>query len=187
MPDLSSNALAEALNRMRERMRAEFSLLEDRLETLQREFQELRAQMERSIANLDEQLETLGKAKSEDKVGQATPPLAPVAVVEAQPAPSEPQHLDEAAQKLHRDAVRYARLLVSEIELYHKEEVAQGRASKNLYVCLRHQIDRGYQAYQSRFGQTIVEERDYFHEEVVRTLAQNDLSLLGPDYSLPPE
>lgn len=165
-------------------MRAEFLPLEEHLETLQLEVQELRTQMKNAVATLDEQLENLGQARGENEDGQAAPPRD---VAEAHPAPGGPPQFDEAAQKLHRDAVRYARLLVSEIELYHKAEVAQGRATKNLYVCLRHQIDRGYQAYQNRFGRTTVQQRDYFHEEIVRTLAQNDLSLLGPDYPLPPE
>lgn len=184
MPDsLAESPLAGALSRLREETRAEFRRFGKRLEALEQEALALRNQMERSAARLDQQLETL-EDKAEIEIRQAAPLLPPA---EDRPAfHGEPQ-TEEAAQKLHRDAARYARLLVSEIELYHKAEVARGRASKNLYGCLRQQIDRGYQAYQNRFSRPDVEQRHYFHEEIVRTLAQNDASLLGPGYPLPSE
>jgi hypothetical protein len=91
----------------------------------------------------------------------------------------------EEEQKVHRDAQRFSRLLVSEIELYNKEKVAEGRKNKDLYQRLKKDIDRSRQTYDKRFGNTVIKQVDYFHEELVRALARNDPSLLGSDYPGP--
>ena len=93
--------------------------------------------------------------------------------------------LSETDQKVHRDAKRFARLLVSEIELYNKAKVADGRKNKDLYSRLKTDIERSRQTYAKRFGKTVAHERSYFHEELVRTLAANDASSLGSDYPGP--
>ncbi len=108
-------------------------------------------------------------------------PSAPMA---AQPAVNVEQ-LSEAEQKVHRDAKRFSRLLVSEIELYNKTKVAEGRKNRDLYSRLKTDIERSRQTYQKRFGNTTATQFDYFHEELVRTLAQGDPSVLGPDYPGP--
>ncbi|MGH9434735.1 MAG: hypothetical protein ACRD06_01905 [Terriglobia bacterium] len=87
---------------------------------------------------------------------------------------------EEFSERAVEDARRFARVLVSEIELYNQSEVAQGRANKDLYVRLKPHIQRSRRAYENRFGKTAPGEADYFHEELVRSLAQNDASLLGP-------
>jgi hypothetical protein len=91
----------------------------------------------------------------------------------------------EEEQKVHHDARRFSRLLVSEIELYNKEQVAEGRKKKDLYQRLKKDIDRSRQTYEMRYGNTAAKQADYFHEELVRVLAQNDPSLLGSDYPGP--
>jgi hypothetical protein len=101
------------------------------------------------------------------------------------PSPVDVSQLSEADQKLHKDARRFAKLLVSEIELYHKAAVAEGRESKDLYRRMRPVIDRSRQAFDRRFGKSLGKEFDYFHDELVRTLAGNDPSLLGSDYPGP--
>jgi hypothetical protein len=106
------------------------------------------------------------------------PPPAPA------PPPEVPQ-LSEADQKIHRDARRFARLLVSEIELYNKAKVTDGRKNKDIYRRLKSDIDRSRQTYEKRFGKALPKQFDYFHEELVRSLASNDPSLLGSDYSGP--
>lgn len=93
--------------------------------------------------------------------------------------------LDEAEQKIHRDAKRFAKLLVSEIELYNKAKVTDGRQNKDLYTRLKPDIDRSRQTYDKRFGRTVAAQFDYFHDEMVRTLACQDASLLGVDYPGP--
>jgi hypothetical protein len=109
------------------------------------------------------------------------PAAAPVSA----PAGFDLGQLSEAEQKLHRDAKRFARLLVSEIELYNKGKVAEGRRNKDLYKRLKTDIDRSRQTYEKRFGKTEVKQFDYFHEELVRTLAASDASLLGSEYPGP--
>ena len=100
------------------------------------------------------------------------------------PKPEEPQR-SEADEKIHRDAKRFARLLVSEIELYNKTKVADGRKNKDIYKRLKSDIDRSRHTYEKRFGKTLPRHFDYFHEELVRSLASSDPSLLGTDYPGP--
>jgi hypothetical protein len=107
------------------------------------------------------------------------------------PAPAAPavgfdlSRLSEADQKIHRDAKRFAKLLISEIELYNKAKVTDGRKNSDLYKRLKSDIDRSRQTYEKRFGKTVGKQYDHFHEELVKTLAGNDSSLLGPDYPGP--
>lgn len=112
----------------------------------------------------------------------APPPLAP-------PPPAvagfDISQLSEADQKVHKDAKRFAKLLVSEIELYSKAKVADGRKNRDLYKRLKSDIERSRQTYEKRFGKTVGKQVDYFHEEIVRTLGGNDVSLLGSDYPGP--
>lgn len=123
----------------------------------------------------------------------SAPPVvetAPAAEEAAPAAPPAAKELDlsqvsEADQKVHRDAKRFARLLVSEIELYNKAKVADGRKNKDLYARMRTDIERSRQTYEKRFGKTVAKEQSYFHEELVRTLAANDASNLGSDYPGP--
>jgi hypothetical protein len=104
------------------------------------------------------------------------------------PAPGaavDVSQLSEAERKIHKDARRFAKLLVFEIELYNKSQVAEGRQSKDLYKRLKLDIDRSRQTFEQRFGKTVAKQFDYFHDELVRSLASNDPSLLGSDYPGP--
>jgi len=110
--------------------------------------------------------------------------------VETPPVPApragfDVSQLSEAEQKIHKDARRFARLLVFEIELYNKAKVAEGRKTKDLYRRMKLDIDRSRQTFEQRFGKTVGKQFDYFHDELVRTLAGNDPSLLGADYPGP--
>jgi len=116
-------------------------------------------------------------APLEVPVGAPAPPAVAAGLDLAQ--------LSEADQKVHRDAKRFARLLISEIELYNKAKVADGRKNRDLYRRLKSDIDRSRQTYEKRFGKTVAMQFDYFHEELVKTLGSSDPSLLGPDYPGP--
>ena len=122
----------------------------------------------------------------------AVPVLGETIPVEEVPPPPPPpppalavgfdlSQLSEADQRIHRDAKRFAKLLVSEIELYNKAKVTDGRKNRDLYKRLKSDIDRSRQTYEKRFGKTVGKQYDYFHEELVKTLAGNDSTLLGPD------
>ena len=101
------------------------------------------------------------------------------------PAGSDITSASEAEQKLHQDAKRFAKLLVSEIGLYNKAKVADGRNNKDLYRRLKSDIDRSRQTFDKRFGNTLGKEFDYFYDELLRTLATGDSSVLGPGYPGP--
>jgi hypothetical protein len=76
-------------------------------------------------------------------------------------------------------ARRYARLLVSEIKLYHESAVTAGRRDRNLLERLRTEIDRARRLYGERVPPAVQARTDYFDQELVRTLANGDASLLG--------
>jgi hypothetical protein len=135
-------------------------------------------------------------AEAVPQVEELPVPGATVPVSEEPPPPVETAppppvagvdlaQLSEEEQKNHRDAKRFAKLLVSEIELYNKAKVADGRKNSDLYKRLKSDIDRSRQTYEKRFGKTVGKQHDYFHEELIRTLASNESSLLGPEYPGP--
>jgi hypothetical protein len=103
------------------------------------------------------------------------------------PAPRTPRRLTPQARNFqagHDDdddaARRYARLLVSEIKLYHESAVTAGRRDRNLLERLRTEIDRARRLYGERVPAAVQARTDYFDQELVRTLANGDASLLGP-------
>jgi hypothetical protein len=75
-------------------------------------------------------------------------------------------------------ARRYARLLVSEIKLYHEPEVAAGRRERDLVTRLGGEITRARRLYEERVPAEVRRRADYFHDELVRTLAEGDATLL---------
>ena len=83
---------------------------------------------------------------------------------------------DEA---LHEEARRLARLLVSEIKLYHEEQVEEGRRKRDVYERLKEDIDRSRQMYEERVEPRILKTTDYFYQELVRILAAGDAKALG--------
>jgi hypothetical protein len=87
------------------------------------------------------------------------------------------QPTDEARDK----ARRFAKLLVEEIKLYNQTKVAEGRTHHDLYIRLREDIEKSRAAYQKRYGET-VRDVDYFSQELVRILADNNRSMLGPGF-----
>ncbi len=110
-----------------------------------------------------------------------TPPIAPSA---PPPVAEAPQPTEEEL-KFQKDAKRFARLLVSEIDLYNKTKVADGRKNKDLYKRLKSDIERSRLTFHKRFAKPVGPPVDYFHEELIRALANNDASLMGPEYPGP--
>jgi len=82
----------------------------------------------------------------------------------------------------HRKAQRFARLLVDEIKLYNQAKVAEGRRNKDLYDRLKEDIDKSRATFQKRYGATAAASGDYFQKEVVRSLAEDDLSVMGANF-----
>jgi hypothetical protein len=85
-------------------------------------------------------------------------------------------------RRLHNDARRFARLLISEIKLYNEQKVAEGRYEHDLYDRLREYIDRSRDMYDKRVKAEVAARYDYFHGELVNTLAEGDVSKLGSNY-----
>ena len=85
-------------------------------------------------------------------------------------------------RRLHNDARRFARLLISEIKLYNEQKVAEGRMEHDLYDRLREYIDRSREMYDKRVKAEVASRYDYFHGELVNTLAEGDVSKLGSNY-----
>ncbi len=88
----------------------------------------------------------------------------------------------EEERRLHNDARRFARLLISEIKLYNEQKVAEGRVEHDLYDRLREYIDRSREMYDKRVKSEVASRYDYFHGELVNTLAEGDASKLGSNY-----
>lgn len=112
----------------------------------------------------------------------APPPPEPVAAPPV--APPRPT-VSEDEERLHNDARRFARLLVSEIKLYNEQKVSEGRANRDLYDRLKDDIDRSRQMYEKRVSPNVAAKFDYFYDEMVSTLAEGDASRLGSDYPKP--
>jgi hypothetical protein len=93
-----------------------------------------------------------------------------------------PVEVSDEERRFHNDARRFARLLVSEIKLYNEQKVTDGRAGGNLYDRLRDEIDRSRQMYDKRVHPSVSPRFDYFHQELVNTLADGDASKLGAGY-----
>jgi hypothetical protein len=88
--------------------------------------------------------------------------------------------VSEASQNDEEESARrYARLLVSEIKLYHEGEVVTGRHEHDLATRLGTEIARARGSYEQRVPASLRATGDFFHEEVVRTLANGDRRLLG--------
>ena len=82
----------------------------------------------------------------------------------------------------HRKAQRFARLLVDEIKLYNQAKVAEGRRNKDLYDRLKEDIEKSRATFQKRYGSTAAASGDYFQKEVVRSLAEDDYSVMGATF-----
>jgi hypothetical protein len=110
-------------------------------------------------------------------IGPAQPPAARTA--------ASWSSLTRQEQDLHLRAQRFARVRVAEMRLYQSHAVKKGRAERNLYASLNQEIDAGREAFRRDFLESSDTMVDYFHLELLRTLANDDIDLLGPDYPGP--
>jgi hypothetical protein len=108
-------------------------------------------------------------------MAEDAPPAA-----EPVPAPSVPAAEPAAPEdELHRKAKRFAKLLVDEIKLYNQAKVAEGRQNRDLYSRLREDIEKSRATYDKRYSETPAASANYFSQELVRILADNDVTLMG--------
>ncbi len=82
----------------------------------------------------------------------------------------------------HRKAQRFARLLVDEIKLYNQAKVAEGRKHKDLYDRMKDDIEKSRSTFQKRYGSTAAGSANYFQAELLRSLAEDDISVMGANF-----
>jgi hypothetical protein len=97
------------------------------------------------------------------------------------PAPAAPALSPEDAET-HKKAQRFARLLMDEIKLYNQAKVTEGRKHKDLYDRLKEDVEKSRSTYHKRYGNTAAAASDYFNQELIRSLAEDDVSLLGNNF-----
>lgn len=96
------------------------------------------------------------------------------------PAAAPPISAEDA--EIHRKAQRFSRLLMDEIKLYNQAKVAEGRKHKDLYDRLQEDIEKSRATYLKRYGNTAAATGDYFSQELIRSLAEDDVSLMGKNF-----
>jgi len=84
--------------------------------------------------------------------------------------------------EIHRKAQRFARLLMDEIKLYNQAKVSEGRKHKDLYDRLKEDIEKSRTTYHKRYGNSAAAAGDYFNQELIHSLAEDDVSLLGNNF-----
>ncbi len=100
------------------------------------------------------------------------------ATPEAPPVPAiSPEDRD-----VHSKAQRFARLLVDEIKLYNQAKVAEGRKNKDLYDRLKEAVEKSRGTYQKRYGNTVAASGNYFQHEIIRSHAEDDVSIMGANF-----
>jgi hypothetical protein len=105
-------------------------------------------------------------------------PSAAAAAAGAGAAASPATEEDE----LHKKALRFAKLLVEEIKLYNRPKVDEGKQHKDLYDRLKVDIEKSRATYDKRYAESAVASANYFNQELVRILADNDVSLMGAGF-----
>jgi hypothetical protein len=90
--------------------------------------------------------------------------------------------LSTADRSLHLRAQSFARVKVAEMRLYRPDAVKAGRAQGDLYAALQDSIDEGREAFRQTFITANPTMVDYFHLELVRTLANDNPEWLGGKY-----
>jgi len=93
--------------------------------------------------------------------------------------------LSKADAETHAAARRFARVQVAEMRLFKAQAVREGRLRQDLYSTLRGEIDTAREGFRTAFLSGCPTMADYLHLELVRTLANDDARLLGPEYPGP--
>jgi hypothetical protein len=101
--------------------------------------------------------------------------------------PPEWSTLGKQEQELHLLARRFARVQVAEIRLYQPARVEKGRSLRRLYAELRPEIDETRETFRQKFMLASPTMVDYFHLELLRSLAHDNVAVLGRDYPGPLE
>lgn len=111
---------------------------------------------------------------------QPAPNSGPAPVTEA-PA-GQHGNLSPEDADVHRKAQRFARLLVDEIKLYNQAKVTDGRNHKDLYDRLKDDVEKSRATFEKRYGATVAAAANYFDQELVHNLADDDPTVMGVNF-----
>lgn len=126
----------------------------------------------------------MAAAAGADATADAAEPVVAASSAAAAAAPAKDAFAQMSPEDadVHRKAQRFARLLTDEIKLYNQAKVAEGRKHKDLYDRLKEDIEKSRVTYTKRYGNTVASSGDYFNNELIRSLAEDDASLLGSNF-----
>jgi len=124
------------------------------------------------------ELAALRKVGGTSAMEEVAQPHAAVAMAASAPA-SAPANTGSEEDELHKKAKRFAKLLVEEIKLYNSAKVTAGRENRDLYERLREDIEKSRATYDKRYADGPVASANYFNQELIRILADNDVALMG--------
>jgi hypothetical protein len=127
------------------------------------------------------ELAALRKAGGSSAAEEVAQPQPAAAMAASAPA-SAPAASGSEEDELHKKARRFAKLLVEEIKLYNQPRVEEGRRHKDLYDRLKVDIEKSRSTYDKRYAESAVASADYFTQELIRILADNDPSLMGASF-----
>jgi hypothetical protein len=109
----------------------------------------------------------------------------PAGAVMARKGRREWWDLSRQDQQLHLSAQRFARVQVAEMRLSRPDALRNGRAQRDIYRVFKEPIDAAREKFREKFMNATGSMVDYFHMELMRSLADDDANLLGPDYPGP--
>jgi hypothetical protein len=121
-------------------------------------------------------------AAAATNVATAAASSVPANFAAAVPVSSPAFTPDSDESDLHKKAKRFAKLLVEEIKLYNQPKVAEGKQNRDLYDRLREDIEKSRATYEKRYGESPVSSAAYFNQELVRILADSDVTLMGVSF-----
>jgi hypothetical protein len=127
-------------------------------------------------------LELAALRKAGGTAGEDIAQTQPAPAMAASAAASAPSAAVPEEDELHKKARRFAKLLVEEIKLYNQPRVEEGRQHKDLYSRLKVDIEKSRSTYDKRYAESAVASSDYFTQELIRILADNDTSLMGAGF-----
>jgi hypothetical protein len=128
------------------------------------------------------ELAALRKAGGASTMEEAAQPQPGAAAMAASAPASTAASSAPEEDELHKKARRFAKLLVEEIKLYNQPRVEEGRQHKDLYDRLKVDIEKSRSTYDKRYAESAVASADYFTQELIRILADNDASLMGAGF-----
>ena len=132
-----------------------------------------------------ELLAAVAGALREGRAANAANGLVTITAIEQNDGSAGSAALTPEDRELHLKAQRFARVQMAEIRLYKSENVKNGRSGGDLYTSLQSEIDTAREVFRRDFLSASPTMVDYLHLELVRTLANDDVALLGPDYPGP--